>query len=101
MSGENSDVLFYGAPALQPGQTELHAFGTKIFGRKIEDVKSDWERISHQLKEMVGAMGNQTPQGFTMDKVSVALAFSAEGKLVFIAEAGLEASITIEFTRQK
>jgi hypothetical protein len=37
---------------------------------------------------------------FQLDEIKVALGFSATGKLAFIAEAGVEASIEVTFKRK-
>jgi hypothetical protein len=93
-------VLFQGSTPLQPGEVELHRFRERLFGRNLNDVKADWAKISVQLREMLDSFAPQVPRGFALDSVQVSLGFSAQGKLVFIAEAGVEASVTIEFRRE-
>lgn len=100
---DNSNiVLFQGEKHLDPGQVQLHSLSEvagKLFGRKLEDVKADWKKVSLQVKEMMESVVAQVPKGFTFETVEVSLGFSAEGKLVFVAEAGVEASVTLTFKR--
>ncbi len=100
-SSDEDIVLFVGAPALQPGEVELQSFREKIFGRKVEDVQNDWRRISGQIATIVDASTAERPRGFELESVEVSLGFSASGKLAFIAEAGVEASITVTLKRKE
>ncbi len=96
-------VLFQGAESLPPGAVELHSFGSasaKLFGRSLEDVKADWKKVTGQVKEMMDSIVPEVPKGFTFESIEVSLGFSAEGKLVFIAEAGIEASVSLTFNRK-
>jgi len=96
-------VLFQrGNTPLQPGEVQLHGlkeFASRLFGRSIKDVKTDWEKVSKQVAEMISSTVTQAPKGFSLDEVTISLGFSAQGKLVFIAEAGVEASVEIKFKR--
>jgi hypothetical protein len=96
-------VLFQGAESLPPGGVELHSFkgvSEKLFGRQLDDVKADWKKVSGQVKEMMDSVVPEVPKGFTFESVEVKLGFSAEGKLVFVAEAGIEASVSLTFKRK-
>ena len=54
--------------------------------------------ITKQVFDMLSATNETTTKaGYTLDEVSVSLGFSAKGKLAFIAEAGVEASVTVKF----
>jgi hypothetical protein len=95
-------VLFAGPSRLLPGDVELHGLKEvtdRIFGKKLEDVKADWQKVFSQIREMLEETGTETPKGFSLDNVTVSLGFSAHGQLVFIAEAGVEASISLTFKR--
>ena len=94
-----SIVLFQGRTPLKPGEVELHALSDRLFGRKIEEVKSEWKILSSQLQEMINGFTLNKPNGFSVDEITIELGFSAEGKLAFIAEAGIEASISVSFKR--
>lgn len=94
-----SIVLFAGSPTLKPGEAELHSLRDKLFGVKLEDVKKDWQRVSHQIGEMVASFRPKEPSGMGLKELEVSLAFTAEGRLAFVAEAGIEASVKLVFSR--
>jgi hypothetical protein len=96
-------VLFQGpSPSATPGTVQLHSFGTrveKVFGRKVDDVKADFHKISEQMDAILkGAFSNLTGD-LKMDAVEISLGFTASGKLAFIAEAGVETSVKVTFKR--
>jgi hypothetical protein len=94
-------VFFVTAQRLQPGEVTLHKAPAARVTRRLEEVKGDWERIVKQIAEMVsGTQTNVAETGFDLKDLTVGLAFSASGKLGFIAEAGVEASITVTFARR-
>jgi hypothetical protein len=70
----------------------------KLFAREIEDVKADFARVSEQLGALVSALPSNV-SGFEIGELSVELGFSASGKLVFIAEAGVDATVSVTFRR--
>ena len=95
-------VLFQGEKHFQSGQVELHSLSDltgKLFGRNLEDVKQDWRRVSAQVGQMVESAASAVSKGFSFESVEVSLGFSAEGKLVFVAEAGVEATVSLTFKR--
>jgi len=95
-------VLFQGDSKPPGDGVELHSLASvtgKLFGRKLEDVKADWKKVSSQVKEMMESVVTDVPKGFMFESIEVSLAFSAEGKLVFVAEAGIEASVSLTFKR--
>lgn len=100
-------VIFEGKePPLKPGEVEEHAFGIekitdRLFGRRIEEVKADWQRVSGQIQQMLQAIASVAAENFAMDTVEISLGFSAQGKLVFIAEAGVEATVSVTYKRLK
>jgi hypothetical protein len=97
-------VLFQGDSQPPSGGVELHSLSSvagKLFGRKLEDVKADWKKVSAQVKEMMESVVTDVPKGFMFESVEVSLGFSAEGKLVFVAEAGIEASVSLTFKRME
>jgi hypothetical protein len=92
-------VAFITAPALPPGTATLQNKGpTTQLTRRLEEVKEDWERMVGQISSIIS--NTQARAGELQFKdVSIGLAFSASGKLAFVAEAGVEASITVTFSR--
>jgi hypothetical protein len=100
-----SIILFQGEKAgPKPGVVELHLFGSDtpgtLFGRSVTDVKKDFEKVSHQISQILENAFTHVPEGLRFESVDIALGFSAHGKLAFIAEAGVEASVTVTFKRQ-
>ena len=94
-------VRFLGKPKIAPGDVDLHS-GEGAFAhlvtRPLADVEHDVGRISQQIKRMVEKAVQAEPFGMTLETVEVGLAFSAKGELMFIAEAGVEASIHLSYT---
>ena len=94
------DVLFITAPALVPGEVQLHRDFGKDLTRSLADVKKDWDVVMTQVAQLVsGTDSDLRETGYRLDEISVALGFNAKGKLAFIAEAGVEASISVKFTK--
>jgi hypothetical protein len=84
----------------EPGVHGLsHIFGN-IFGRRKEDVEADWKKVCGQITSIID---NELPvaKDFSLDEVTFDLGFSAEGHLLFIAQAGVKTSISVKFTRRK
>jgi hypothetical protein len=93
-------VTFAGTPpAPEPGEFVAHSLKDKLFGRSLEDVKADWRKLSHQVAEMVTATSPIKAAGFEVESLEIGLGFTASGKLAFIAEASVEATVTITLTR--
>jgi hypothetical protein len=92
-------VVFAGTPTLQPGELEVHSFKDRLFGRRIEDVEGDWQQVSNQVSRLVKATSAEQPAGFRLGSIEISLGFTASGKLAFIAEAGVEASVTVTWNR--
>ena len=97
-------VLFIqGAGALAPGAVELHRSKGDELARSLEEVKGDWNIITMQVAEIVSSThsGLESEAGFGVDQIEISLGFSAKGKLAFIAEAGVEASIKLTLKRSE
>jgi hypothetical protein len=95
-------VLFQGSRQLAPGEFEQHSLKDLtlgLFGRNIEEVKADWKRVSTQIREMIQATEDVKPTGYGLDSVTISLGFNAKGQLVFIAEAGVKATVSVTFKR--
>lgn len=100
---DRSIVLFQGPrPAGKPGTVQLHSFGSvvdKIFGRTVSDVQADFDKVSAQLDQILANAFSKVTAGMTLETVEISLGFTAEGKLAFIAQAGVEASVTVTFKK--
>jgi hypothetical protein len=55
--------------------------------------------VISQFQQIFQLAVRDQPKGFQVDSVEVSLGFSGKGQLVFIAEAGVEASFTLTFKR--
>ena len=73
----------------------------------MAEVQLDVEQVQRSLDDLtaklIGVLANQarqTPEGFQLDSFTVGLALSAGGKLLMIAEAGVEASVQLTFSRR-
>ncbi|MBX6359892.1 CU044_2847 family protein [Pseudacidobacterium ailaaui] len=101
--GDPGIVLFQGpAPVARPGTVQLHSFGSvmdKVFGRTVQDVKADFDKVSAQLDAILAGAFAKVTSGMKMDEVEISLGFTGEGKLAFIAQAGVEASVKVTFRR--
>lgn len=96
-------VLFGGKPQPQIGAAEEHSWfnsKSRLLGRHIDDVKGDMARVSGQLDAMFKSLPHEQP-GYELDSITIHLGFSAQGRVVFIAEAGIDASIEFTFTRRE
>jgi hypothetical protein len=95
-------VVFQGPTELQPGDVELHGLRDtvgKLFGRTLEDVKADWQRITAQVGQMMESTAATSVKGFGLETLTIRLGFNGHGRLVFIADAGIEASVEMAFKR--
>lgn len=84
-----------------PGVTE-HSGKSSVLSKKVDEVKNDLSKILGQLNFIVSEAEKSTAEkGFNLEEITVSLGFSASGKLAFIAEAGVEASIEVTFKRRQ
>jgi hypothetical protein len=89
-------------PPSAPGLDLHKARPVETVVRTLEEVKEDWKVAVGQVVEMVSATEERVgATGYRLEEVQVSLGFSASGKLAFIAEAGVEASVTIAFKRRE
>jgi len=97
----DDNVVFITSTKPLPGEVRLHAdWGDKVLVRSLSSVRDDWTAVTEQVMSIIGDSARATTtSGFTLDELSFGLAFTAKGKLAFIAEAGAEASVTLTFKR--
>lgn len=96
-------VIFQGSHQLGGSELEragLRDLGDRRFGRKLEDIKGDWQRVCHQIAEWIDATQSDHSQDYELDKVTVALGFNAKGELVFDAEGGVQTTVTVTLKRR-
>ncbi|HEV2616687.1 MAG TPA: CU044_2847 family protein [Candidatus Acidoferrales bacterium] len=103
---EDRDIIVFQGekPVAKAGEVELHLFGSNtpgtLFGRSVGDVKKDFEKVSGQVEQILENAFTRAPKGVRFDSVEISLGFTAKGKLAFIAEAGVQASVTVTFKRE-
>jgi hypothetical protein len=83
------------------GFRENSGNGSNALTRKASEVKEDWNNMMNQLNDIMANSEKAAGAGrYEMDEIAVKLAFTAKGRLAFIAEAGVEASIEVKFKRK-
>ena len=95
-------VIFGGRPQPEPGRAEEHGIFdplARLVGRRVEDVQVDFQQTSEQLAQVVGALRSSV-EGYEIDDITLSLGFSATGRLVFIAEAGIEATVSVTYKKK-
>lgn len=101
MTTEELDlVIFQGSHQMERSELEregLTDLGGRRFGRKVEEITRDWQRISRQISQWFQAV--DPPPGFEFDNVTVSLGFNARGELVFVAEGGVQPTVTFTLKR--
>ena len=99
---KRNEVLFISASHPEPGNAMLHAgVGGKVVSRTLEAVTDDWRLVVGQVETMIAATTQETPKsGYELNEVNVSLGFSADGKLAFIAQVGVEATVSLTFKRK-
>jgi hypothetical protein len=94
------EVVFITQPVITPGVTLNRETPAQEIRRKLGEVKEDWVVVMQQVSEIISGTDAHThAEGFRLSEVSVSLGFNAKGKLAFIAEAGVEASVSVTFKR--
>jgi len=99
---EEQEVVFVtgSGATLQPGDVQVQSGTVERVVRSLGEVKKDWQVVIGQVADMIGASDGQVAErGFRLSEVEVGLGFDARGKLAFIAEAGVEATVTVRFER--
>jgi len=100
---EDNPVWFVSKVVPEPGSAELHK-KSKASGitREFTELRADWSVMTTQILEMVIETDSELDEksGYTLDEIEIGLAFTAKGKLAFIAEAGAEASIKLTLKRK-
>ena len=98
-ANENDLVYFAVSSPREQGFTP-HVNVSGQLTRTLAELQEEWTRVLGQLDAMFRADDGVTHEnGFRVHEVAVGLTFTASGKLAFVAEAGVEASITVTLTR--
>jgi len=97
-------IVFGGEATLLPGASVEHGMvGDRfrgLFARSKEEVKADWQQVVGQIRDILDKLPTDQP-GFAMEEITFELGFSAEGKVLLIAQAGISATVSVTFKRRK
>lgn len=95
---------------LDDSDVELQSRGWNPFARSAARVRElhldpallqrSLDDITAKLEAVLATQNPQPRHGFTLESFTVGLAVSATGKVFLVADAGLEASIELTFTRR-
>ena len=95
-------IVFSGGDDLPVGSVEQHGFGDRLYGlfrRTVPEVTAEWAKVVEQMKHLISQVEGMHGD-FELSEVQFQLGFSAQGAIVFIAEAGVNATISATFTRR-
>jgi len=95
-------VPFVGPNKLRPGEGEAHGLKDIIgssFTRPLESVTKEVTDVMSSIQEILAAIKTKKPLGFGLDTIDISLGFDAKGKLSFIAEGGVQATVKIIFKK--
>jgi hypothetical protein len=92
------------APAAEMDPSvETHSIKSFVFGRvetvEPEAMKDQWEKTVGLLMGMTSSL-DEKAKNWQIEEVEIGLTLSAKGELLFIAEAGAEASVKIKLARK-
>ncbi len=81
---------------------EPHSGTSRQLSKKAQEIKEDWENVMEELSFIIAETEKSTSiNHYALDEIKVSLGFSAKGKIAFIAEAGVEASIEVTFKKNQ
>lgn len=91
------------APPVQEEAVQLHSIRSFLFGR-VEDadpasMRDQWQRTLDLVMDL-GSSLSRKDKAWEVGEIEIGLTLSAKGELLFIAEAGAEASVKIKLVRK-
>lgn len=96
-------IVFATEKALPPVggivQHSLSEWAGALFGRTKKEVKEDWQKVVAQMRFLLEEVSAATKE-YELNELTFQLGFSAEGKIVFVAKAGVTTTISAKFTRK-
>jgi hypothetical protein len=105
-SGGDLEFIVGYPMANAPDGDQVYGFGglgkaAKSISRPLAEVKAEWAGMMEKVAPLIETASRANPAGeFQLDVVELALGFNASGHLAFIAEAGVEATVTLTFNRK-
>ncbi len=88
--------------SLAVGAVEQQSLGDslgRVFGRSREEVKGDLAKTFDQMRSFLDGL-SPSAHGYEASEITFELAFSAQGRVAFIAEAGMTSAISVTFKRK-
>lgn len=73
--------------------------GGRVVDASVETLRENWRETVEKLVE-IGDGVDDAQSGWGVSEIEVGLTLSAKGQLLFIAEAGAEASVKIRLSRR-
>jgi hypothetical protein len=99
---EQQDIFFVTGSTLKGPGVNLHGDTGATLTKKVIEVKEDWNAVMGQVSVIVSETDTvMSETKFVLEEITISLGFNAKGKIAFIAEAGVEASIEIKFKKGK
>jgi hypothetical protein len=96
-------VVFSSGYTAPVGVAEQHGPGEvieRLFRKSAEEVKANWLQVVEQMRYFIS--NAETLAGnYELSEVEFKLGFTAAGTIVFIAQAGVEATISATFKRKE
>lgn len=77
----------------------LRGHGGRVVEASVEALRENWRETVQKLVE-IGDGVEDAESGWGVSEIEVGLTLSATGRLLFIAEAGAEASVKIRLSRR-
>jgi hypothetical protein len=83
-----------------PGVTLHKRSAVESVSKTVAELKTDWNEMMQSVTVIIEDTERHTKKvGFKLEEIEIGLGFNAKGKLAFIAEAGVEASVSIKFRK--
>jgi len=93
-----TEALDFRPERILPGEFDDPLRG--LFGVKKGEVRADWQKVVGQIRSLLDGVSAVT-KDYDLDEITFELGFSAEGKIIFVAKAGVTTSISAKFKRRK
>lgn len=91
----------YRGPAV--GVSEDHGLRNRteqLLAKSTEEVKASWLQAVEQMRQLIANAENRAGN-YELSQIEFKLGFTAAGTVVFIAQAGIEATISATFVRRE
>ena len=90
-------IPFKPGSTMRPGDFQPHNFIDDTVYYKLDELKGQWNTLMKKIGDVVS--GPSAFAGLALDEITVKIGFNAKGKLVFIAEAGMDAAFEVSFKK--